>query len=243
MLAAFAAAERGELRTDEEVVLDSSYRDQIHSGVLQHISPGLTMSLLDAVTLMIIVSDNLCTAHVVDRVGLDAVNALCAGAGLENTRHRHAIIPALSRDHGVTETNYTTASDQARLLELVLLGSRDAAPASELGLTTHSCRMALDILRAQQHYSMLPSLLPEGTIVSHKIGVGWRDVSDVGIVSDENHFPYVLAVYVDNLPEVMPDGTPGLPFAEAHIARLSRCVWEVLAGQGPSEPHCARPSS
>ncbi len=236
MLAVLAAAERGELSLDEELVLDERYRHQVHSGVLQHVAPGLTMSLLDAVTLMIIVSDNLCTAHVLDRIGLEAVNALCAAAGMANTRHLHAIIPALARDHDVTESNYTTAGDQARLLELVLRGSHDGDSAAVLGLTSHSCQTALDILTAQQHYTMLPSLLPEEAMVAHKIGVGWRDVSDVGIISGGSCPPYVLAVYVDDLPPSMPDGTPSLPFAEAHIARLSRSIWEALAGQGPSTP-------
>lgn len=56
------------------------------SGVLADFSDGESISLRDATTLMIIVSDNTATNLILDRVGGDPVNEYLASLGLERTR-------------------------------------------------------------------------------------------------------------------------------------------------------------
>ncbi|GAA2848556.1 serine hydrolase [Streptosporangium fragile] len=229
MMAVLRAVHRGELDLGARVTIDGRYRDRVFTGLLQHLDAGLSLSLRDTVTLMIILSDNLSTAHVVDRVGLDAVNELCEAAGLTGTRHRHALIPELAPDHPVEATNVTTPDDQARLFELIVRGAAGEAEANgRLGCPPELCAFALDVLRRQQFRDALPALLPYGTQVAHKSGAGWRDVSDAGVFFAGGEPRYVLAVYTDEVPAVLPDGLPGIAGARGHIANLSRACWEEL---------------
>ncbi len=56
------------------------------SGVLSRLSYGVELSVRDAATLMMIISDNSATNICIDLVGLDAVNALMERMGLHGTR-------------------------------------------------------------------------------------------------------------------------------------------------------------
>lgn len=242
LLAALAAARAGRLALGQPVTIDGRYRDVVHSGLLQHLDGELTVSLRDALLLMVAISDNLATAHVVDLVGLDAVAALCERAGLRDTRHRHASLPALPRDHAVDATNATTPADQARLLRLILDGAGDATVAAQLACGPEDCALALDLLRRQQHHDWLPGHLPSGTVVAHKPGIGWRDVSDAGVVYADGEPAFLLSVYVDELPAELPGGLPALPAGREHIARLARSCWDELvdapAGLTREEQEC-----
>jgi beta-lactamase class A len=223
MLTTFAAAAHGELNLEQTVVIDGRFRDEIFSGTLQHLTPGLTLTLRDAVTLMIILSDNLATAHVLELVGLDRVNELCRHAGLAATVHRHALIPRLPRDHELDATNTTTAADQAALYRAILAGTREESAAARIGCTRELCQLALEILSAQQHRDLIPALLPAGTVVAHKTGMGWRDVSDGGIVFAAGRPRFLLVAYTDQLPEEF-----GVPQAQSFIADIARICWNLL---------------
>ena len=123
-------------------------------------STTFTITLRDAVVIMIIVSDNTCAGTVVDLLGLDAVNAWCRSAGLNQTVHRFGIPPRLPPDHPLDAVTTTTPADTGRLLDLILTGASDPAAAAWLGCTPELCRLAIDILSWQKLRTRLPSLLP-----------------------------------------------------------------------------------
>ncbi|WP_053961122.1 serine hydrolase [Sulfobacillus thermosulfidooxidans] len=56
------------------------------SGILQYLSPGLSLSLKDVMTLMIIVSDNTATNMILRYVGIPHVNRFIQSLGLSQTR-------------------------------------------------------------------------------------------------------------------------------------------------------------
>ncbi len=228
LVATLAAVRSGTLLLDQMVSVDDRYRDCVHTGTLQHLSLPLSLTLRDVLTLMTIWSDNLCTAHVVDLIGLDAVNACCAGIGLTRTVHRHGILPALPSDHPVEATNTTSAGDQARLWKTLLDGATDDAVAATLGCDSALCAMALDILRHQQHRHGLPAMLPDSAVVACKSGHGWRDLSDGGIVEADGEARYLLTVYADGLPDGDIAGIPADARAAHHVAQLSRACWDAL---------------
>ena len=84
VLAAYATAvEAGELDPHHRVELDAAYRDARRgSGVLRHLSVGLSPTLEDCATLMVIVSDNVATDLLVDALGgASGVNAWRSALG------------------------------------------------------------------------------------------------------------------------------------------------------------------
>src|SRR5262249_61432043 len=93
MMTALKAVHEGKLALDQPVTIQAKYQDN-DSGCFQHLQPGFTIQLRDALVMMIIVSDNTCTGTVVDVVGLDAINALSQAVGMRGTTHRYGIPPA-----------------------------------------------------------------------------------------------------------------------------------------------------
>src|SRR3972149_9595759 len=84
LVALYQAVHEGKLALEDR----TTYRAEHHcygSGVLIHLSPGVEMSVRDAATLMIVISDNVATNMVIDLVGLDHVNEQQRKLGLEQT--------------------------------------------------------------------------------------------------------------------------------------------------------------
>jgi beta-lactamase class A len=232
LMAALAEVHAGRLSLDQPVTIDATYQDTT-SGVLQHLRPGFTITLRDALVLMIIVSDNTCTGTVADMVGLDRVNALCRAIGMVGTTHRHGTPPkGLPPDHGVEAVNATTPNDVGLLLGLILAGAEEAAAAARLGSTPEHCRLALEILSWQKLRTRLPSLLPEGTKVAHKTGTGStgrRCFNDAGIVYRGDRPRFILSAYTDRVPGELSDGTPGFAAAAGLIGRMARAAYDALS--------------
>ena len=80
----------GKARWDERLVIREAAKVS-GSGVLSEFGDGETVSLRDAVRLMIVVSDNTATNLVLDRIGADAVNEHLDGLGLTATRSMRKI--------------------------------------------------------------------------------------------------------------------------------------------------------
>jgi beta-lactamase class A len=230
LMTALKGVNDGKFSLDQPVEIQAKYQNN-NSGTFQHLTPGFTITLKDALVMMIIVSDNTCTGTVADMVGLDAVNALCQSLGMVGTTHRHGIPPGnLQRDHAVDATNTTTPSDVALLLETILAGTSDVDAAAKLGCTTELCQVGLDILSWQKLRARLPAMLPAGVKVAHKTGTGARNINDAGIIFNASGEPlFILTVYTDNLPETLPDGTPGHTAGSSIIQRLARRCWDALA--------------
>ncbi|HLI50340.1 MAG TPA: serine hydrolase, partial [Thermomicrobiaceae bacterium] len=218
----------GKLNLDQPITIQERYQHN-NSGCFQHLTPGFTITLRDALVMMIIVSDNTCTGTIADLVGLDAVNTLCRSIGMLGTTHRHGMPPAdLPHDHPVDYTNATTPRDLGLLLDLILIGTHDEGAATKLGSTTELCRLALDILSWQKLNTRMPALLPKGTKVAHKTGTGARNYNDAGIVFRGDEPRYILTVYTEHVPEELPNGLPGFAAAAQLIAQLARECWDRL---------------
>lgn len=226
LAAAMQAINQGRLTLDQPVTIQAKYQHN-NSGCFQHLRPGFTIQLFDALVMMIIVSDNTCTGTVADMVGLDQVNNFCASIGMAGTTHRHVIPPNdLARDHPVEATNATTPSDVGRLLDLLLHGTHDAEIAARLGSAPELCQVAMDILSWQKLNQRMPALLPSGTKVAHKTGTGTRNYNDAGIVFQGDTPLFILSLYTDHVPPELPDGAPGHFAAGYLLARLTRACWD-----------------
>ena len=228
LMAALKAVQDGKLALDQKVTIDSRYQDN-DSGTFQHLTPGFSITLRDALVMMIIVSDNTCTGTVVDLVGLGEIQRFCESVGMTRTVHRFGIPPRLPADHSLDQVTSTTPRDQGLLLHLMLQGAEDPKAAARLGSTPALCRLGLDILSWQKLRARLPSLLPLGTKIAHKTGTGSRGYMDAGIVYQESRPLFILAAYTDGVPAALPDGMPGFAAANQVIGRMARLAWDELA--------------
>ena len=85
MVEAFARVSEGKAKWTDELVLTKEKKVG-GSGILNEFGDGLHLTLRDAVTLMMIMSDNTATNLVIDVLTADAVNVRMASLGLNETR-------------------------------------------------------------------------------------------------------------------------------------------------------------
>lgn len=244
MMAMFRAINRGRFSLEEAVPIKPEFqRGNFVGSIFQHFTPGTTVALKDHITLMIIVSDNVCTGTIVDMLGIDEVNDFCQAIGMTQTVHRFGFVPEEiyggDRNTLPKTTNATTANDQGRLLDLMLKGSQDVGAASRLGCTPALCKLGIDILGRQKYNSGIPSLLPEDTRVAHKTGMIVTDFTDrgypistgyhdAGIVFQGEAPLFILTVFTQGVPRELPDGTPNFNHASRAIGRIGRACWDTL---------------
>lgn len=227
MMAALKAVHEGRLDLDEQITYEARFAEEVASGMLRYMTPGLVISLRDAVTGMMVLSDNVCTKMVFERLTLDEVDTYCKSIGMTGTHHRFLIPPlALAPDHALTSVTTTTARDQAFLLQAILDAQTSADAAARLGTSPALCAYALQTLKNQILRYAIPSRLPFATVVAHKGGTGKRGRMNAGIVYREGTPFYIIAAFTDGVPQVMPDGTPGYTMALETIGRLSRACWD-----------------
>src|SRR5919112_2869900 len=104
MVEAFARVAEGRAKWTDELVLDKSVR-YAGSGVLQELTDGLRLTLRDAVTLMMTVSDNTATNMVLGHLSTDAVNARMQSLGLSQTRIMRRVGGGLDSEEGKRPEN------------------------------------------------------------------------------------------------------------------------------------------
>ncbi len=186
------------------------------SAILGHLAPGTRLTLGDLALFTVVVSDNSATNILMDRVGMDRVNATLDTLGLRRTRLRRKMMDVQAAREG--RENLATPRELARLL-LEIQGGPTLAPASRTGL--------MKLLEIPKD-SYLSRLLPDGLAVADKTGSLQGVRNDVGIVFVKGR-PFVIAVMASHLR----DDREG----EAVIAAIAReaAGWMELAGASSPE--------
>ena len=129
------------------------------SGALSLVPSVTVLPLLEALRLMIALSDNDATNAVIALVGFEAVGRTCRRLGLAHTQLQRKLMNHAARDAGLE--NLTCALDLAQLMAGLRLGQ--ALPQAET-------RVALDLLAEQQFRDGLPALLPDRVWHANKTG-------------------------------------------------------------------------
>ncbi|MEM9646481.1 MAG: serine hydrolase, partial [Planctomycetota bacterium] len=177
MVATYQKIDSGDLDPQTKIVLRED--DKVPgSGILtEHFSAGLTISLVDAIRLMIRYSDNTATNLVADQAGLDATAKSMEQLGLPETklhskvyRGDTTIFPARSKRFGLGST---AANEMVRLLEK--LHRREVA-------SKESCDAMIKHLLTCDDHVKIRAGLPPGTKLAHKTGAVSRSRTDAGIV-------------------------------------------------------------
>jgi beta-lactamase class A len=175
------------------------------SGVLADLSDGESISLRDATTLMIIVSDNTATNLILDHVGGDPVNDYLASLGLERTRVMRKIrgdgtqlkpAQGWTREGSRPENQrfgigMSTPREMVRLLEMLEQGKV---------VDGNSSQLVLQMLERQQYKDAIGRKVDQFRVASKS---GSLDAlrSDVGIVYTP-HGRIAIAITVDGLPQI-----------------------------------------
>jgi beta-lactamase class A len=156
-------------------------------GVLRDMQPGLQPTLIDLVTLMIVLSDNTATNMVMDVLGIATVSEVLARFDLHDTHLRRKMFDYVARDEGIE--NITTAGDMARLLEIFW---------SDPALHPATRAQALAILKRQFYESKLPAWTAEPRRWAHKTGELDDADHDVGFLLPEDEETAVIVALLSS---------------------------------------------
>lgn len=179
MVAVFDEVNKGRLRLDERIAVQAE--DMVTgSGSLQYLTPGIELSIIDLVTLMIIESDNTATNVLIERLGLDTIQYSMQEWGLTacQLHHKLQIIPAEPHP----QRNAITAREMTILLGQMARGKV---------VSYKACLKMIEIMKWQVFNDGIPSLLPDdnGLVGSmptwefaHKTGWVTGIAHDVGIL-------------------------------------------------------------
>ncbi|MCA1323212.1 serine hydrolase [Herbaspirillum sp. alder98] len=232
LMAVLREVNRARLRLDEPIVYEERLRQGVVSGTFKFLQPGFTITLQDALVQMMVISDNVCTAMIMERISLDQLNDFCRTVGMHGTVHRTSVPrPDMPANHPLSEVTTTTPIDQGHLFDLILRAIDDPRAAELLGCTAQQCKWAIEVMSWQKLRTKIASRLPEDTFVAHKGGTGKRGRMDCGIVYRKSRPLFIMAAYTDEVPKVMPDGLPGYFSVFNTIGRMARACWDELGAR------------
>ncbi len=220
MVEAYRQVAAGKVKLDQRIELKKE--DMVQgSGILtSHFSPGTTISLRDAIRLMIVYSDNTATNLVVDAIGLPSTIAAMKELGYPETqlhskvfRRDVSIAPERSEKYGLGST---TAIDMVNLVTRLKRG--------ELA-TPEATAAMLDHLVNCDDKSRFPLLLPSTVKVAHKTGSVTRVRTDAGLLMGPG-CTIALCVLTDNNKDIRwTDDNAGNKLS----ADIAKSVYELLA--------------
>jgi beta-lactamase class A len=108
MAEVFHQAEAGKLSLDERITLKSGDQ-RLPSGILYAMQPGLNPSIRDLLTLMIIISDNVATDLLADKVTRPSVTRYMHDLGLKNTSIEYSDLDWDRKWLGSLDSSYKNA--------------------------------------------------------------------------------------------------------------------------------------
>ncbi len=203
----FRQAQQGKLNLNEIYTLQPS--DLVGgSGVANMLTPGTTkLTLRDVAVLMISVSDNSMTNVLINRVGMDNVNALLDSLGLTHTRLRRKMMDVQAAAEG--RENVATPHEISQLLESLYRGKV---------LNKQSTDDFFNLLSIKKE-SYIPRYLPEDLRIANKPGELEGVRNDCGLIFTGKR-PYVLCVMSSYVRHEREAGDA--------IAKVSFAAWQTF---------------
>ena len=203
----YLQAQQGKLKLTDLYTVQSS--DLVpDSDIMGGLTPGVTrITLRDLATMMVAVSDNSATNVLIDRVGMDSVNAMLDSLGLLHTRLRRKMMDLKAASEG--RENISTPREMMILLEAIYRGKL---------LNKESTADFFKVLSTNKD-SWIPRDLPSDVKVANKPGSLEAVRNDSGIVFVEGS-PYVICVMTAYLRNER-DG-------EDAISKISLAAWRMF---------------
>jgi len=177
----YLQAQQGKIKLGDLYTLQSA--DLVGgSGIAGALTPGVTrLTLRDVAALMISVSDNSATNVIIDRIGMENVNALLDSLGLTHTRLRRKMMDVKAAAEG--RENIATPREMMTLLEDLYRGKVLNKQMTDDFFT----------LLSMHKESYIPRELPEDLRIANKPGELEGVRNDSGIVFTGNR-PFVISV-------------------------------------------------
>jgi beta-lactamase class A len=203
----YLQAQQGKLKLTDLYTVKAS--DLVpDSDIMGGLTPGVTrVTLRDLATMMVAVSDNSATNVLIDRVGMDRVNAMLDSLGLAHTRLRRKMMDLEAAKQG--RENISTPREMMTLLEAIYRGKL---------LNQESTADFFKVLSTNKD-SWIPRDLPGDVKVANKPGSLEAVRNDSGIVFVEGR-PYVICVMTAFLSNER-DG-------EEAISKISLAAWRMF---------------
>lgn len=177
----YLQAQQGKLKLTDSYTVQSS--DLVpDSDIMGGLTPGVTrLTLRDLATMTVAVSDNSATNVLIDRVGMQNVNAMLDALGLSHTRLRRKMMDLQAAKEG--RENISTPREMMTLLDVIYHGkllNKETAADFFKTLSTNKA-------------SFIPRDLPPDLKVANKPGELEAVRNDSGIVFVDGR-PYVICV-------------------------------------------------
>jgi len=179
------------------------------SDILGGLTPGVSrVTLRDLATMMISVSDNSAANVLIDRVGMDKVNAFLATQGLRETRLRRKMMDLKAAVEG--RENVSTPNEMSSLLQALYRGEI---------LNKEMTADFFKVLSTHHNDSFFPRDLPDNVKIADKSGELEGVRNDSGVIFLDKH-PYILCVMTTYLRRER-DG-------EEAISNISLAAWRMF---------------
>jgi len=203
----YLQAQQGKLKLTDLYTVQSS--DLVpDSDIMNGLTPGVTrITLRDLATMMVAVSDNAATNVLIDKLGMQNVNAMLDSLSLAHTRLRRKMMDLEAAKQG--RENISTPREMMTLLDTIYHGKL---------LNKESTEDFFKMLSTNKS-SFIPRELPAGLKVANKPGELEAVRNDSGIVFVEGR-PYVICAMTAFLRNER-DG-------EDAISRVSLETWRMF---------------
>ena len=178
------------------------------SDIMNGLTPGVTrITLRDLATMMVVVSDNSATNVLIDRVGMENVNAFLTARGLRDTQLRRKMMDLKAAAEG--RENISTPGEMAALLQALYRGE-----ILNKGMTDDFFKVL-----STHKESFIPRNLPEDLKIANKPGELEGVRNDLGVIFVDKR-PYILCVMTTYLRHER-DG-------EEAISNISLAAWRMF---------------
>jgi len=176
----------------EKVILEKE--DQVPgTGVLKDLDPGLEFSLSDLAKLSITISDNTAANILIDRLGIDSINARIRSLGMKST---HVGTKFVFTD---PTKNVGSPLDFCNSLTKLI---------KQTIVDKDNCEWLIDVMERQQYMENIPRYLPYNRFaeefgitqklrIANKIGMLSGVINDMAIISNQD-FKYILVIFTKN---------------------------------------------
>ena len=183
MIEMLRQVESGRYSLDQMIKIDERYK--VPFSIISELTVS-EYSILDLITLMIIISDNTATNVLMDLVGYYNVNNLMESFNLPDTKLNRKMMDFDAIKEG--RRNTTRPIDMGIIMEKIYK--------TEILNTKHSS-LAIDIMKRQLHKDTIGRYLEKDFIIANKTGELDGLNHDIGIVYSQKSI-YLIGVFTEN---------------------------------------------